>query len=548
MKKAILKYALQNAIRYNGKASVGAIVGKILGEFPRARKDVKKVSKEIAKVVNQVNSMWLKDQISELKKLAPKMLEKKKKKERVLPNLPKAKKVVMRLAPYPSGPLHIGNARQAVLNDEYVKRYKGKLILFIDDTIGSKDKDISKDAYKLIPEGLKWLGVKFGKKIYYKSDRLNIYYKYAEKLIKEGYVYVCSCEAKILRDNRAKGVTCDCRSLDIKNNLKEWKRMFRAKEGSKVLRIKTDIQHKNPAFRDRVLFRISNRKHAKVGKKYRVWPLLEFSWAIDDHLLGISHIIRGKELMMESEMQRLIWKIFKWKSPVIIHTGLLELEGVKLSKSKSKKEVLSGKFKGWDDPRTWSLQSLERRGLYPEAVRKFLLGFGLNQNEINIPIDNLYVENKKIVESKARRYFFVWNPYKIKIKNAPKMKAKIPYHPNYNEMGYRKIKSNDMFYVSDDIIPKEYYRFIDLFNFKNKEFLSRNYDPKMKAKMIHWLPVVRGLVNVEIVMIDGSIKKGLGESDMKDIKVGDVVQLYRFGFCRLDKRSKDKLVFYYSHN
>jgi len=548
MKKAILKYALQNAVRYNGKASVGAIVGKILGEFPSARKDVKKVSKEIAKVVNQVNSMKLEDQISELKKLAPKMLEKKKEKERVLPKLPNAKKVVMRLAPYPSGPLHIGNARQAVLNDEYVKMYKGKLILFIDDTIGSKDKDISKDAYELIPEGLKWLEVNFDRKIYYKSNRLRIYYKYAKKLIEEDYVYVCSCKAEVLRKNRANGFACSCRNLSVKDNLREWKGMFKAKEGSKVLRIKTDINHKNPAFRDRVLFRISDRKHAKVGRKYRVWPLLEFSWAIDDHLLGISHIIRGKELMMESEMQRLIWKIFKWKAPVIIHTGLLELEGVKLSKSKSKKEVLSGKFKGWDDPRTWSLQSLKRRGIYPSAVRKFLLGFGLNENEINIPIDNLYVENKKIVESSARRYFFVWNPYKIKIKNASEMQAKIPYHPNYDEMGYRKIKSNDMFYVSDDIMPKEVYRFIDLFNFKNKEFFSRNYDPRLKAKMIHWLPVSKKLVEVEVVMIDGSVKKGLGESDMREIEVGDVVQLMRFGFCRLDKKSKNKLAFYYSHN
>ena len=161
MEKSILKHALQNAIKYKGKANAGAVIGKIFGDFPDLKKDFKGTFKEVSKIVEKINSMSLDEQINELKKIAPEILEKKKESIKILPELPNNKKVIMRLAPYPSGPLHIGNARQAVLNDEYVKKYKGKLILFIDDTIGSDDKNISKDAYKLIPEGLNWLKINF---------------------------------------------------------------------------------------------------------------------------------------------------------------------------------------------------------------------------------------------------------------------------------------------------------------------------------------------------------------------------------------------------
>ncbi|HII41290.1 MAG TPA: glutamate--tRNA ligase, partial [Thermoplasmata archaeon] len=72
-----------------------------------------------------------------------------------------------------------------------------------------------------------------------------------------------------------------------------WKAMLDGEyeEGGAVLRLKTDIQDPNPAFRDRVLFRVSNREHPRVGTRYHVWPMLEFSWAVDDHLLGVTHVI-----------------------------------------------------------------------------------------------------------------------------------------------------------------------------------------------------------------------------------------------------------------
>jgi glutamyl/glutaminyl-tRNA synthetase len=108
--------------------------------------------------------------------------------------------------------------------------------------------------------------------------------------------------------------------------------------------------------------------------------------------------------MIESEMEKYIWSIFKWKSPELIHGGMLRIEGTsKLSKSKAQKEVMSGEFSGWDDPRTWSVQSLKRRGFLPETIREFIESIGLNQNDIVVPIDNLYAINRKLVHEKAEK-------------------------------------------------------------------------------------------------------------------------------------------------
>ena len=322
------------------------------------------------------------------------------------------------------------------------------------------------------------------------------------------------------------------------------------REGKAILRIKTSMQHKNPAFRDRVLFRISERKHPRVGDKYKVWPMLEFSWAIDDKLLGITHIIRGNELMIESEMERYIWKIFKWKEPEIIHHGLLQIEGIKLSKSKSNQEVKSGHYRGWDDPRTWSLQSLKKRGIRPEAIRKFCLDFGLTRNDVTAPIEILYKENKKFVES-SNRYFFIANPIKVKIYDAADMYTELLLHPDYPERGRRKFYTKQEFYISykDFIHIKKNtgnYRFMNLFNFssdgKNFYYISQKLDPSLNAKLIHWLPADeennKRLIKTEVLMPDGHLAIGLCEENTRNVQEDEVVQFERFGFVRLGKKSK----------
>jgi glutamyl-tRNA synthetase len=262
---------------------------------------------------------------------------------------------------------------------------------------------------------------------------------------------------------------------------------------------------------------------------------------------------------MESEMEKYIWKCFGWKAPEIIHTGLINIEGAKISKSKSQKEVKSGKYFGWQDPRTWSLQSLEARGIKPESVRAFCLSLGLTQTEATVPIENLYKENKKFVEE-SNRYFFVKDPIKIKIKTK-EMIAKLPLHPNHAERGYRVIRTGQEFFISKqdfDEIKKskqDIFRLMNLFNFKkNKkgkkltfEFHSKEMQPLLKAKLIHWLPSSEK-VKAEVLMPDGSKEKGIAESSIKNLEKGTIIQFERFGFCRLQEKKKNKdFVFWFSH-
>lgn len=560
----ILAYSLDNAVLHDGKAQEGAVIGKLFQEGLK-KEELPKIIPIIKKIISEVNKLTTIKQKEKLESLSNLVVKKEHEEKKELPELPNAikGKVVLRLAPFPSGALHIGNTKTYMLNALYAEKYNGKILFIIDDTIGSEQKQLIPEAYKLIPEAFKWLKVKFEEPIIYKSDRLDIYYKYAEELIKKDCAYVCYCNSEILRNNRAKGIDCIHRKQKPQETLKEWKKMFSMNEGQACLRLKTSMQDKNPAFRDRVLFRISEREHPRVGKKYKVWPMLEFSWAIDDYILGITHVIRGKDLMMESDMEKFIWKIFNWKPCELIHAGLVRiegLEGVKISKSKAQAEVKSGKFIGWDDPRTWSVQSLKRRGITAEAIREFIKGIGLNQNDIIVPVDNLYSINKKIIDSTAKRFFFVQNPVKIKINNAPKETANIYILPD-NENQIRKIPSNQEIYIAksdfDEMKTGELFRLMGLYNFtkeaKEFKFHSKEINQKFRAKYTHWLPAdkenEKNLVKIEILMPNGEIISGFGEEGIKNLKVDDIVQFERMFYARLDNidKKKNTFSFWFTH-
>src|SRR2546426_672980 len=306
------KYALQNAVLHGGVADAKAVIGKILAEQPALRSKARDIIADVEAIVREVNALDPETQRAELQAVAPELLERREVAETGLPPLPDAVegKVVVRLAPYPSGPLHIGNARAFLLNDEYAKRYHGRLILAFDDTIGSEEKPILPEAYDQIREGLEWAGIDFHE-IVYKSDRIPLHYEWAETLIGTGRAYVCECSAEKLQRLRREMKACEHRLQEADHTFAMWRAMLdgQYREGEAVLRLKTDLAHPNPAFRDRVLFRIAEREHPRVGTKYRVWPLLEFSWAVDDHLLKITHVIRGKDLVIEDMMEEAIWDI-----------------------------------------------------------------------------------------------------------------------------------------------------------------------------------------------------------------------------------------------
>jgi glutamyl-tRNA synthetase len=550
--KEILAYALQNALEY-GKADASKVLTKLF-QHGLDKKEIPLAMKEINKIVEDVNSIKEKEREKLFESVKNNVIKHDKTETYELdelPDSPVGKKMVLRMAPFPSGALHIGNTKTYLLNALYAEKYKADLLLVFDDTIGSTEKPANKESYNLISEAFKWLNVKY-KKVYYKSDRLDIYYEYAEKLIEMNKAYVCHCKAEELRKNRAEEIECSCRQFPIGIQKARWKEMFKPEvhEGEAVLRIKTDMHHPNPAFRDRVLFRIADREHPRVGKKYRVWPTLEMTWAIDDHLLGITHVMRGNDLMIESDMEKYIWDLFKWKHPILIHTGLVRLEGVgaKLSKSKAQKEVTSGQFSGWDDPRTWSVQSLARRGIRQEAIREFVKRIGLNKQDIIVPVESLYAINRQIIDSETPRYSFVENPVKLNIPESQKKGIdfiSVPIHPD-NPEKTREVEVKDIFISNKDFEKHKNseVRLLHLFNAKIGNKTEVTSIENKKIPKINW---VSNGINAKILMPEGSWVEGLVESDISRIKEGAVIQLERFGFVRYDKLKDNVAELWFAH-
>lgn len=551
LEKLIEKYAVKNALEYEGECNPSSVLGKVLSENPDLREKVKEVKKEVEEISRKINSLEIKEQ----EKLAEKYeYESEKKEEKGLPDLPNAEEgeVVMRMAPFPSGMLHLGNARMAILNDEYVKKYNGKLLLVLDDTAGSKKKKPTEEAYKGIPEDLKWLGVDFDDVIY-KSDRMELFYEYAEKFLKEGWAYVCTCKAKKLREFREKGKECEHRDQSSEKNLELWEKMLEGdlKEGEAVVRLKTDMKHKDPAFRDRVLLRISELNHPRVGREYRVWPMLEFSWAVDDHELRMTHILRGRDLVMEDKMERYMWNLLDWEEPEILHHGLFSIKGVKMSSSESKKKINSGEYSSWEDPRTWSLRSLKKRGFEPQAIRKFILELGMSENDITVPTEALYKHNRDLIEEKANRYFFVPDPVEIKIEGSREKTAELPVHPDFEERGYRKLEGGERLLIPEKDLQDGFIRLKGLFNIKLEDkqarFKGENYKEALdrNAPIVQWLP--EDSIDCEVIMPDGRKIKGPAEKNILELSEGDVIQFIRFGFVKIDKISENKVKAYFTH-
>ncbi|UCC91383.1 MAG: glutamate--tRNA ligase, partial [Candidatus Aenigmatarchaeota archaeon] len=269
LRELVFKYALQNAVFYNGKANASAVLGKVISQSPEARSNVKEVRSLVERAVKQVNVMSLEEQKSELKKSAPEMLEKEEKEEEGLSELPGAKegKVRTRFAPSPTGPLSIGQFMRAVfLSHAYARKYKGKFIVRVEDTDAKK---IEPKAYEWIKEDLLRMGTKWDSLVL-QSDRLPLYYRFAKEMIELSKAYVCSCSPENFRKYKHSKSACPCRQNSKDKNMELWNAMVKGEleEGSAVLRFKGRMGDPNPVLRDPPLFRVNKTPHPLKGTKF----------------------------------------------------------------------------------------------------------------------------------------------------------------------------------------------------------------------------------------------------------------------------------------
>ena len=551
LEEIVYKHALLNAAKHKGSANPGAVMGSIMANEPELRSRAKEIGPLAGKIVAQVNNLSAEEQASEMEKYHVEVQEKKQVKEVGLQELPGThENIVLRFAPNPSGPLHIGHSRAAVPNAEYVKRHDGKLILRIEDT---DPKRVYEDAYEMIPQDLKWLGIN-PDEIIYQSDRFEIYYDYARQLIEKGAAYMCTCDGATFKELKDNCKACPCRDNSVEENLELWDKFDTMDAGDAVLRVKTDINHKNPAIRDWVAMRLVDETHPRLGNKYRIYPMMNFSVAVDDHLMGMTHVLRGKDHLANSEKQKYLYDHMGWDLPEFIHYGRLKMEDIALSTSKALEGIENGTYSGWDDPRLGTLRAVARRGIDPRTIYNLITEIGVKMADSAISWKKIYGLNRNLLEPIANRYFFVEDPQLIEVKDYGDGEVVIerPLHADHLDRGNRLLPFDGKAYLAKDDISDGIFRLMDAVNVDisgdDVTYNSTSFEDArdLKARIIQWVPVEDN-VKVTIVMDDASLKTGLGESALCDLKVGDIVQFERVGFARLDEIKDDELIFYYAH-
>jgi glutamyl-tRNA synthetase len=550
------KFALQNAVIFNGKANEKAVAGKVIAALKKDGVTPREILPVVTQIVAQVNKMSVSDQRSELTILAPELLQKEKKeKDFSLPPLPFAEKgaVVTRFPPEPNGYLHIGHAKAAIIDSEYARLYEGKFILRFDDT---NPENALLEFYDAQKEDLGWLNIEWDLE-YHTSDHLETHYRLAEQLIKQKDAYLCTCTPEVIREGRFHKKACACREQNTGHaGLDIWKEMLSSPEISRILRLRGEMNSENTAMRDPTLFRVITTAHPLTGEKYHVWPTYDFAGAVEDSISGVTHPFRTKEYELRDPVYFRILNLLNLRAPHLMEFSRLSIEGMPVSKRKIKPLIEQGLVSGFDDVRLPTLRGLKRRGIVPEAIKQFVFQQGFSKVESIVDFSLVESLNRKYLDPRVKRFYFVPDPVQLVIKDAPKKTVKIPLHPDAR-MGDRTIHTESTFFIPRQDIQKmktgDVFRLKGLYNVKittTGESVQGTYAGEeilAESAKIQWTTDDNLKLNV---IVPGFLFKGetfnpeslhelqgYSEKAISAVPSGEIVQFERVGFVRLEKQN-----------
>ena len=307
------------------------------------------------------------------------------------------RRVRVRFAPSPTGPLHIGGVRTALFNYLFARQHDGDFVFRIEDT----------DSHRFVPgaeeyiiESFKWLGIKFDEGVsfggdhgpYRQSERRDIYKKYVDQLLADGKAYYAFDTPEELDAKRAEiqNFQYDARTrMQMRNSLSlpeaEWRQMIADGEQYVVrFLINPGIEvHVNDMIRGDVVIKSDILDDKVLYKSADELPTYHLANIVDDHLMEISHVIRGEEWLPSAPLHVLLYRAFGWEDtmPHFAHLPLLlKPEGKgKLSKRDGDRLGFPVFPLEWHDPKTGEVSSGYREsGYFPEAVVNFLALLGWN--------------------------------------------------------------------------------------------------------------------------------------------------------------------------
>ncbi|MDG5819264.1 glutamate--tRNA ligase [Natronococcus sp. A-GB7] len=558
------KHALLNAVKHESDADVGAIMGPLMGDNPSFREHGDQIPGVVGGVVGRVNDLAYAEKRERLEELAPEELAEIEAEDEGddhdLPDLPRAEEydeVRMRCAPNPNGPWHVGHARMPAVIGTYKERYDGWFCVRFDDT-DPETKRPDLEAYDAILEDLEYLG--FEPDATFKaSDRLDIYYDHARKLIDMGGAYTCSCSGEEFSKLKNNGEACPHREKDVETVLEEFEDMIAGvyDSGEMVLRVKTDIEHKNPALRDWVGFRMIDTPHPREeAEEYRCWPMLDFQSAIDDHVVDVTHIVRGIDLQDSAKRQGFLYDYFGWEYPEVVHWGHVQIDAydVKMSTSTIAELIDEGRLDGWDDPRAPTLRSLRRRGIRGEAIVDAMVGLGTSTSDVDLAMSSIYANNRDLIDEETDRRFLVRDGAEVPLGGSPPDEANPPLHPNHEDRGVRKIPAGDAVLLEPDDLPQREDRIwlkgLGCFQYTRDtlQYTGEDIDVVREGDVdvVHWVPANES-VPVRMRTMDGDVS-GQAEPEVAALEPDEMVQFERVGFARIDSvDGEDGTLAYYTH-
>lgn len=506
-------------------------------------------------------------------------------------DLPEAEmgKVVLRFAPEPSGYLHIGHAKAALMNQYFAQKYKGKVIIRFDDTNPAKESNEFVDSLII---DIQTLGIKY-EKITYTSDYFPQLMEMAEKLIKEGKAYVDDTPREQMQKERMDGIESQRRNQTVDENMKLWNEMVLGTERGLqcCVRGKLDMQDPNKSMRDPVYYRCNPMPHHRIGSKYKVYPTYDFACPFVDSVEGITHALRSSEYHDRNAQYFRVQEDMGLRKVCIYEFSRLNMVYTLLSKRKLLWFVKNKLVDGWDDARFPTVQGIVRRGLQIEALIQFILEQGASKNLNLMEWDKLWNINKKIIDPVCPRHTAILEENRVLLTlldgpTKPFVRV-IPKHKKYEGAGEKATTFTKNIWIEQAdakaISPNEEITLMDWGNAIVKEVkkgengnvtelvgvLHLEGSVKTTKLKLTWLPETNELVPLTLVefgylitkkkldededfvdVVNNDTKKeieAVGDSNMRNLKRGDILQLERKGYFRCDVpfiRSSKPIVLY----
>ncbi|CAG4976227.1 glutamine--tRNA ligase/YqeY domain fusion protein [Novilysobacter luteus] len=396
--------------------------------------------------------------------------------------------VKTRFPPEPNGYLHIGHAKAICLDFGIAAEFGGVCNLRLDDTNPVKE---DPEYVAAIQDDVRWLGFEWHE-LRHASDYFEVFYRGAEKLIRQGDAFVCDLTAEQVREYRGSltepGRESPFRNRGVEENLDLFRRMRAGEfaDGSRTLRAKIDMASGNINLRDPAIYRIKKVPHQNTGDAWPIYPMYDYAHSLSDAIEGITHSLCTLEF--EDHRPLYDWCVdkvdlahspellepltanglpFEASKPRQIEFSRANLNYTVMSKRKLMALVQAGLVDGWDDPRMPTLQGIRRRGYTPASLRLFAERLGVSKQNSLIDFSVLEGCLREDLDVAAPRRMAVVEPLKLVLTNLPEDHVEtlgFANHPKDEAFGSREVPfSNELWIERDDfaeVPPKGFKRLI----------------------------------------------------------------------------------------